>query len=131
MIPFTLGVVGLLVAQAAINAPRQTFMTCLKGAVATATAQKIAADQFSAHAKQTCSAQANSFRDALISFDVKNGIKRAQATDDAQLQVDDYVSMSAEKYAEKAEIMAPKAKTAELPPPTPTPTPAAAAQPQQ
>ena len=113
MIPLAFGVVvSLFVAQATINAPRQAFTACLKQAVVTATAQKIGADQFSAHAMQVCSAQANSFKDALIGFDVKNGIKRAQAASDAQLQVDDYVAMSGEKYAEKAQLAAPKAPQA-------------------
>lgn len=91
-------VVSLLLLQAGIDGPRQAFSTCLKTAAATAQAQKIAIDQFSTHIMQTCSAQADGFRNALISFDVKHGIKRAQATSDAQMQVDDYILMSKESY---------------------------------
>ncbi len=49
----------------------------------------------------------------MIAFDVKNGIKRAQAASDAQMQVDDYLAMSAEKY----EANAPKPKAASPPQP--------------
>jgi len=84
--------------QAAINAPRSAFLDCLKQASNQATAQKIAPDQYSAFAMQQCAAAADKFKSALISFDVKNGIKRAQATADSQMMVDDFVAMSADKY---------------------------------
>lgn len=109
MIPFAFGLVGLLVSQAAINVPRQAFSSCLKQAAASAETQKVSPDQFKAHVLAACSAQASSFKGALVSFDVKNGIKRAQAVEDAQLQVDDYVASSAENYAAKVERMTPKA----------------------
>lgn len=100
--------------QGAINAPRQAFTECLKRASLTAAAQNVAADQYSLYASQQCAAAADSFKEALVSFDVKNGVKRAQATADAQLQVDDYVAMSAEKYADKAESR-PKIQPAQAP----------------
>ena len=53
------------------------------------------------------------FKSALVAFDVKNGVKRAQASSDAQLQVDDYLAMSSEKYEAKA----PKPKASPTPPP--------------
>ena len=99
MISFAIGVVaGLTMLQGALNAPRMALMNCLKQASSQATAQKIAPDQYSAFAQQRCAASADSFKSALVSFDVKNGVKKSQATADAQLQVDDYLAMSAEKY---------------------------------
>ena len=108
MTPFAIGVVaGLTFLQASIAAPRQDFTDCLKKASLQALAQQVAPDQYSAFAKQQCSGPGENFRSALIAFDVKNGVKRAQAASDAQLQVDDYLAMSVEKYESKA----PKAKT--------------------
>ncbi len=104
--------------QGAINAPRAAFGDCLKRAGLAAAAQKIPADQYSTFASQQCSAQANSFKQALIAFDVKNGVKRALAQSDAQLQVDDYVAMSAEKYQEKVGVTAkPQPQQASAPQP--------------
>ena len=120
MTPFAIGVVaGLTFLQASIAAPRQDFTDCLKKASLQAAAQQVAPDQYGAFAKQQCSGPGENFRAALIAFDVKNGIKRAQAASDAQMQVDDYVAMSAEKYEAKA----PKPKAA----PTPQPVVQAAA----
>ena len=123
MSPFAIGVVaGLTFLQASIAAPRQDFTDCLKKASLQATAQQVAPDQYSAFASQQCAAQAASFKSALVAFDVKNGVKRTQAASDAQLQLDDYLAMSTEKYEAKA----PKKANA-----TPEPVQAAApAQPQ-
>ena len=120
MSPFAIGVVaGLTMLQASIAAPRQDFTDCLKKASLQAAAQQVAPDQYSAFARQQCSAQAASFKGALVAFDVKNGVKKGQAASDAQLQVDDYLAMSLEKYEAKA----PKAR------PNPTPQPVQAAAP--
>lgn len=118
MISFAIGVAaGLLFMQGAINAPRQAFSDCLKRASLTAAAQKIAPGQYSAYAMQQCTASADSFKSALVSFDVKNGIKRAQAAADAQLQVDDYVAMSLEKYESKVGTSQPEVVPAQAPAP--------------
>ena len=103
MSPFAIGVVtGLAFLQASIAAPRQNFTDCLKKASLLAEVQKVAPGQYSAFASQQCSTQAANFKGALVAFDVKNGVKRGQATSDAQLQVDDYLAMSAEKYEARA-----------------------------
>lgn len=124
MISFAFGVVAsLLVLQAAINAPRQAFTACLKQASQTADARKVSSAQYDAHVKQACSTQAESFKKALVAFDVKNGIKRTQASEDAQLQVDDYYLQSTETY----EMKHPGAPKPQAPP---APQQASAAQPQ-
>ena len=115
MTPFAIGVVaGLTLLQASIAGPRQDFTDCLKKASLQATAQKVAPDQYGAFAKNQCSGQGASFKAALVAFDVKNGVKRAQAASDADLQIDDYVAMSAEKYEAKANF---NAKPAQPPQP--------------
>ena len=124
MTPFAIGAVaGLMVLQGSIAAPRDKFADCLEAASRQASAQQIAPDQYGAFANQQCSAHAASFKRAIVAFDVKNGVKRAQAESEAQLQVDDYVAMSAEKYASRA----PKSKAA----PNVTPAPVQAAAPAQ
>ena len=124
MTPFAIGVVtGLMVLQASIAAPRDKFADCLETASLQASAQQIAPDQYGAFANQQCSAHAASFKGAIVAFDVKNGVKRERAESDAQLQVDDYVAMSAEKYASRA----PKPKAV----PSVTPAPVQAAAPAQ
>lgn len=123
MTPFAIGVVaGLTFLQASIAAPRQDFTDCLKKTSLQAAAQQVAPDQYSAFATQQCAAPAAGLKGALIAFDVKNGVKRAKAAEDAQLQLDDYIAMSAEKYEAKANFSRPKPQ----PSPTPAPVPAAA-----
>jgi hypothetical protein len=121
MTPFAIGVVaGVMVLQASIAAPRQDFTDCLKRAGLQAAAQQVAPDQFGAFAMQQCAAAGASFKGALVAFDVKNGVKRARAESDAQLQVDDYLAMSAEKY----EARAPKPKPSVPPAPVQASAPA-------
>src|SRR5829696_3911139 len=123
MTPFAIGVVaGLAFLQASIAAPRQNFTDCLKKASLQAATQQVAAGQYSAFAMQQCAASGASFKSALVAFDVKNGVKKAQASSDAQLQLDDYLAMSTEKYEAKASF----AKAKPQPSPTPAPVPAAA-----
>jgi hypothetical protein len=121
MIPFASGVVaGLMMLQASIAGPRQDYTDCLKRAGLQAAAQQVAPDQYSAFATQQCSTQAANLKAALVAFDVKNGVKRAQAASDAQLQLDDYLAMSTEKY----EARAPKPKPAPVAQPVQAAAPA-------
>ena len=121
MNPIAFGVVaGLTFLQASIAAPRQEFSDCLKKASLQAAAQQVAPDQYSAFAAQQCASAGASFKAALVAFDTKNGVKKTQASSDAQLQLDDYVAVSAEKYEAKATF----AKAKPVPAPTATPAPA-------
>ncbi len=117
MTPFAIGVVaGLTFLQASIAAPRQDFTDCLKKASLQAAAQKVAPDQYSAFAKQQCSGPGDSFKGALVAFDTKNGVKRAKASSDADLQLDDYIASSQEKYEAKANFAAKPAPAAPVVP---------------
>ena len=109
--------IGLTAMQSGIDLPRKNFGACLSSALDAAMAQKIAVPDYGAFVLRTCQAQADSLKNGLVGFDVKNGIKRAQATSDAQAQIDDYLVMSAERY----ESRAPKAQPAPNPVPPPTP----------
>ena len=119
------GAVGLTALQAGIDVPRKNFGACLSSALDAAMAQKIAVPDYGAFVLKTCQAQADSLKTGLTGFDVKNGIKRAQATADAQAQIDDYLAMAAERYESRAgrskTVAAPAANA--VPPPTPVSAP--------
>lgn len=87
--------------QPGINEPRKAFVECLRQASDKAQGASVATGEYSKFAATTCTAQADAFRAGMVNFDVKNGIKRGQATTDAQAQIDDYISMSLEKYEAK------------------------------
>lgn len=90
--------VYLAAMQASIDGPRAAFSACLKQADQKALAEKVAADAYAAYVKAACTAQSEAFKKALVSFDVKNGIGRKQAATDADLQIEDYVVTSGERY---------------------------------
>ena len=96
------GAIGMTALQAGINIPRKNLGACLSSALDAATNQKIAVADYRAFVATTCQAQAASLKSGLIGFDVKNGIKRPQATADAQVQIDDYYAISAEGYEARA-----------------------------
>ena len=103
MTPFAIGAVAsLAMLQASIAGPRDNYADCLGKAGSQAAAQQIAPEQYGAFASQQCAAQAERFKSVLIAFDTKNGIKKSQATEDAQLQVEDFLAVSADKYQSKA-----------------------------
>lgn len=103
MTPFAIGIVtGLAWLQAAIAAPRDNYADCLGKASHQASAQQIAPDQYGAFASQHCAALAERFKSALIAFDTKHGIKRAQAASDADMQLNDYLTVSVENYQARA-----------------------------
>jgi hypothetical protein len=117
--------------QATIAAPRAAFMSCLKQASAKAASDKVGADSFEAALRSACSAQASSFKGALVSFDVKNGVARKQAATDADLQIDDYLASQLDNYSSRLPASIAKAEPAAPAAPansgaTPTPVQASA-----
>jgi hypothetical protein len=124
---FFAGAVSLLAMQAGIDRPRAAFSACLHTAMDSAQSQNVAAADFSAFVIKTCGADAENLKAGLVGFDVKNGVKRAQATSDAQAQIDDYVASTADNY--EFRVGKPKVATAQASTPAPTTpvaTPAAA-----
>lgn len=85
--------------QAAVAAePRKAYSACLSQAVASAKTAKIPVAGFKAYAYQTCASVEDSFRKALAAFNMKNGMGRKIATEDAQVQIDDYVYSADDRY---------------------------------
>lgn len=102
MISFAIGVTAVLIMlQAGVDGPRRAFDECLKQASSSAASQNVSADSYKAHALQACATQADRLKAALVGFDVKNGIRKAQATADADAYVDDVVIGAAQTYRSK------------------------------
>lgn len=119
------GAVSLLAMQASIDRPRAAFSACLHNAMDAAQSQNVSPADFSAFATKTCGADAENLKDGLVGVDVKHGVKRAQATSDAQAQIDDYIASTADNY--EFRVGKPKTATAQAAAPTPpVVTPAAA-----
>lgn len=94
----TAAIIAALVQSAAINSQRDEYLACLKTGLESAKTQKMPADAYEAYLRQNCASVEASFEASLIAFDVKNKVPRKQAATDAQLQVDDFVTSSVERY---------------------------------
>lgn len=84
--------------QASITAPRIAFSKCIEQAQTRAKVEKVAADAYADYLRAACSEQGEKLKAALTAFDVKNGIKRAQAAADASRDVTEGFTSSAENY---------------------------------
>lgn len=96
--------------QASINAPRDALRVCLKDSVASATTEKVAPDAIESYLRGKCDVQLGSLKSALIAFDMKNGMAKKAAANDAELTVQDYLGSPVEKYKFMADINTPKPK---------------------
>ena len=63
--------------------PRRTFVSCLSNFRKKGTSEKLSPEAFSAAIKTACQAEATALRQALVTSDVKVGIKRATAETNA------------------------------------------------
>jgi hypothetical protein len=95
-------IVAALVQSASINAKRDAFISCLEQQVAAAKAQNVAGEMFETQARASCASSADAMKAELLAFDVKNKVPRKQAAEDAQLQIDDFLSTSVSQYKKKA-----------------------------
>lgn len=89
--------------QAPLVAPRRNYSSCLSKAVKKSLGEKVDPAAFPAAARTVCAAEEAAFKAALVSFDVKAGIRRAQAERDAETQIEDYLTGAAETYKVHAE----------------------------
>lgn len=77
---------------------RSAYVTCLKEAVSSAKGAKIGVDAFKDYAHRTCASVEDGLKSKLVSFNVKNGMSRKAAADDAEIQLEDYMYTYEEKY---------------------------------
>lgn len=78
--------------------PRQAYSKCLGAFMKQSLEAKMAPEAFGAAVKSACAAQESAFRTASIAYDVKMGGSRAQAQEDADLQVEDYLASIEDSY---------------------------------
>lgn len=100
----------MIATQASMAAPTNAFKDCLKATSAKAKTEKVAAPNYEAYARNACSAQLTGLTNAITSFNVKNGMKRKDAADDAELTAGDYLASSVDKYQYLAGVDAENAK---------------------
>lgn len=95
-------------ADTAASAQRAAFSTCLKEAIANAKSANVGLEAFNAFAKTQCAAQEAALRKAVMALDMKNGISRKDATDNADFEMNDYFVTTAERYQAEVGAMKPK-----------------------
>jgi len=84
---------------AAADGARTALRTCIKQATVEAKGAKVTNDGFTAFVRQKCSAQETSFKSAVWAFDSKNKVSKKQSESDAEFQIEDFLSMAADHYA--------------------------------
>lgn len=84
--------------QASINSSRQAFNSCIQEATVAARQSKVAVDGYEAFVLGRCEAQASALKNALIGFDVANGVARKTATNDAQMIIEDRLAGAKDNY---------------------------------
>ena len=77
---------------------RTAYRNCLESAVVSAKSANVGIDGFKAYAQKTCAAVEDGFKSRLVSFNVKNGMSKKTAAEDADLQLEDYMYTVEEKY---------------------------------
>ena len=119
--------ITLTALQAAINAPRDAFRTCLKSASTKASGEKVTAEAYEAYVRAACSGELGSFRGAVVKFDMGNKMSKKASDDDADSMISDFVSSAQDNYkyvtggAQKQAASAPAPAAPTITPPQPTP----------
>jgi hypothetical protein len=94
--------------QATIDTPRQAFWACVKVQKSKAVDQKVGGDGFEAYLRNACSNEIQSLQSAIAVVDMKNGMTRKAATQDAASSINDYVSDPVDTYKTDFAAAAPK-----------------------
>lgn len=108
-------------ADTSASAQRSALSKCLKEAAAKAKSDDVPAEGFDAFARAQCSAPEADLRKAVMAIDLRNGISRKDAAENANLDVDDYYLSTAERYEAEVAARAPKKVQAEAQSPPPPP----------
>ena len=90
----------------AATADRTAYVSCLKDAVTNAKGANVGIDGFKDYAHKACAAVEQGFKAKLVSFNVKNGMSKKAASEDADVQLEDYVYTAEERY--RYSVEAPK-----------------------
>lgn len=87
----SIAIAGALMLQTGSVELRSAYVDCLKQAVVSAKGAGVAADAFKDYAQKTCATAEEGLKAKLVGFNVKNGMTKAAAAKDADIQLDDYV----------------------------------------
>ena len=91
-------ILSLATADTAASAQRSAFSKCLKESIEKAKSAKVAAEAFDAFARAHCAAPEAALRKTVVAFDMKNGISRKDANENATFELDDYFLGTTERY---------------------------------
>lgn len=83
----------------AADGARSALRTCIKAAATEAAGQKMTSDALPAFIHQKCGAEEVKFKSAVWAFDSKNKVSKKQSESDAEFQIEDFLSMAADHYA--------------------------------
>jgi hypothetical protein len=78
---------------------RKNYSVCLNRFSKEKMEAKLDAETFKAAAKTACASEEAAFRKSIVDYDVKMGVKRAEAEEGATLQVEDYLINTADTYS--------------------------------
>ena len=91
-------IAAAMMVQGAPADSRTAFRNCLSDAVASAKSANVTADSFKDYALKSCATAESGFKSKLVSFNVKNGMSKKAAAEDAELQLEDYLYTYEEKF---------------------------------
>ena len=83
----------------AADSARSALRTCIKAAATEAAGQKMTSDALPAFIHQKCGAEEVKFKSAVWAFDSKNKVPKKDSESNSQVQIDDFVTSAADRYA--------------------------------
>ena len=78
--------------------PRKNYSACLVRFSKEKAEAKLDVDSFKTAAKAACASEEAIFKKSVVDHDVKMGIRRAEAEEGADLQIEDYLINTADNY---------------------------------
>lgn len=87
----------------AVDTTRAAFTKCLRENVKKSLEAKKAPAEFEMAIKSICNTERDAFRKAVIAFDRSGGDSEANATENADMQIDDYHANFIDKYKDYSE----------------------------
>lgn len=86
-----------------VDTTRAAFTKCLRENVKKSLEAKMPISEFEVAVKSICSTERDAFRKAVIAFDRSGGDSEATATENANMQIDDYHANFVDKFKDFSE----------------------------
>jgi hypothetical protein len=102
MLKITLLLTAALAAQSAatMDKARGDYLKCMRGFLYKSVEAKMPEAEFGVAVKSACQAEQTAFHAAVIALDRADGVKPADAKENADFQVQDYIDSFTEKFAD-------------------------------